>query len=679
MGRFFVPLLFVATLFSFHCTAQKILWAYEVLEFSSERRLPHHMEQLNPQAYKAPQALGKPKIYPGAIGDINAWCPRKSDKIDFIKVRFKENLQIRQVGIVESLNPTAIHEIYFYDEKGKEHLINTFSPRPIDIKSRILNFFVEKTPYKVTSIKIVIDGSKVPGYNGIDAIAISDSDIPISIDLPLADDLARYTQAKRLSDSVNSPYKDLKPLLSPDGNTLFFSRVQDPANFGGKKDLEDIWFSEKDSLTGEWLKAKNMGSPLNNKSPNFISSVQLEGDTYIVLLGNRYKGKRSVAGASYATKTDEGFTAPQTIRIDDEQNYSKHVNFFLAQNGQVLLKSALRRGSYGGRDLYVSFKKENGHWTTPKNLGKVVNTPFEESSPFLAADNRTLYFASNGHLGFGGMDIYMTRRLDDSWTNWSEPENLGPAINTHDDEMFFYLGLHQDFGYFVRGDGTDADIYSLNLPVYFLPEPVVRVYGKVLQQNTNIPIPGAEIEVREMPGRNLFDKIVSSDDSARYDILLPWSKLYQLGSTAKNFLSLDPVPMDLTYVFENKEIELDLYMLPVKVGLKVTLNNIYFDFDRYTLRPESKPAIDRVNKFLNDNPNIKVELAGHTCSLGSEPYNQKLSENRANAVREYLIVNGGKSKRIESMGYGELKPLVSNATEEGREKNRRVEFVIKEM
>ncbi len=241
--------------------------------------------------------------------------------------------------------------------------------------------------------------------------------------------------AVALNANINSPFAELKPAAAPNGTRLYFSRSLHPSNTSGETDQEDIWYAEFERTTNTWSEPIRMPGFLNNDGPNFITNVSKTGDT--IILGNQYgkKGKMR-AGLSYSVNVNGQWSVPTSIHIQNDYNMSDHASAFVALKSGVILSAIERAETFGERDLYVSFW--NGvKATEPINMGNVINTQFEESSPYLAADNKTLYFASKGHNGFGGYDIYMSKRLDDSWTNWSKPENLGPAVNgTLDDEFF---------------------------------------------------------------------------------------------------------------------------------------------------------------------------------------------------------------------------------------------------
>ena len=430
--------------------SQVVQWASEVVEFSSE---------LTPIQYSASQVLGKPNVLPAGGENPSAWTPERANSKEFIKIAYANPIKIRQIAIAESYNPSTLFKVYVYDEQDKEYLVNTFSPRSIPLKSRMVNVFMEETPYKVKAVKLEFDGAAVPEYFSIDAVAISDSDIPIIADIDIPEFINPDITKERLSENVNSKYKEYKPLLSPDGKTLYFSRKNHPGNIGGEADSEDIWYSEQDA-DGNWKLAENMGSTL-------------------LVLGNQYlENGRMAAGVSISSNASGDWTKPAPIEIENDYNYSEKANFFLAQNRKVLLLSVMREDTQGGRDLYVSFLEEDSTWSEPLNLSNKVNTAGEESSPFLASDDKSLYFSSDGYSGFGATDIYLTKRLDDTWTNWSEPENLGPTINSQYEDLFFNIPGNSDFAYYSQGvSEDDMDIFRVALPVLKRPDPVILVKG----------------------------------------------------------------------------------------------------------------------------------------------------------------------------------------------------------
>ncbi|MBX2958299.1 MAG: PD40 domain-containing protein [Cyclobacteriaceae bacterium] len=274
-------------------------------------------------------------------------------------------------------------------------------------------------------------------------------------------------EATPLQASINSAYHEIKPTLAPCGNRLYFSRVNHPLNTGGMTDQEDIWYAAYDTLTQEWSEPIRMPGQLNTAGPNFVNNVSTSGDT--IILGNRYlKNGKMKAGLSYSVNKRGQWSQPITISIQDDYNMSKHDNRYVSLKSGVIISSVQRADTYGERDLYVSFWNGTSG-TIPVNMGGVINTEYEESSPFLADDLKTLYFASKGHNGYGGYDIFVTRRLDDSWTNWSEPENLGPAVNSTLDDEFFSISSCGGVATFSRQVNVhNVDLYKISMDDLFL-------------------------------------------------------------------------------------------------------------------------------------------------------------------------------------------------------------------
>lgn len=660
---------FFAVISIFSVFGQSIQWASEVLEFSSE---------LTPIQYSAQQILGKPNVLPAGGENPGAWTPDRTNKKEFIKLGFETPIQIRQIAIAESYNPTAIFRVLVYDENGTEYEINTFNPKPVPLKARVMNVFIEKTSYKVAAVKVEFDGAAVPEYYSIDAIAISDSDIPIVATIDIPELLSAGLIIERLSDNVNSEYKEFKPLLSPDGKVLYFSRKNHPENIGGVEDNEDIWYSEKNTETGEWEKAKNIGETLNNAGSNFVSSITPDGKTAVLLLGNRYlENGKMIAGVSMSNNKNGEWTKPTTITIENDYNYSEKVNYSLTNNRKVLLMSVDRDDTNGGRDLYVSFSDNDSTWSEPLNIGKQVNTVGEESCPFLAVDGKTLYFSSDGYSGFGGSDIYATKRLDDTWINWTTPENLGETINSDQEDLFFNIPVTSDHAYYSRGvSEEDADIYRIPLPIFVMPDRVIAVSGQLIDAKTGKPIEAKIIYERLSDGKKIG--IASSDPvTGNYEMILPEGELYGWRAEADGYIS-ESQNLDFRNIEgDAKEIShKDLKLVPIEEKAIVTLNNVFFDLEKAILRAESKPELDRLFGILADRASMVIEVAGHTDTTGSDEYNMQLSRKRATAVAHYLIKKGVSQERISMKYYGETQPAHSNETRSGRIKNRRVEFKI---
>lgn len=268
-------------------------------------------------------------------------------------------------------------------------------------------------------------------------------------------------QPVSMSESINSHFIELKPVMTPCGSRLYFSRLPYQAGLLKSRYDEDIWYTDYNAATNTWSEPKRLEGELNNSGPNFVNSISPKGDTLV--LGNRYKKGKMYAGLSYSVKVDGQWSAPRNINIRKDYNTSDHANHFVSFQHHVIISAIERAETVGGRDLYVSLL-DGDNATEPMNLGMVVNTGYEESSPYLSSDGKTLFFASQGHDGFGGFDIYMTTRLDDTWTNWSTPVNLGPAVNTAMDEEHFSLTRCGKFAMFSRAlDNSNVDLFRVNI------------------------------------------------------------------------------------------------------------------------------------------------------------------------------------------------------------------------
>ncbi|MCU0418502.1 MAG: OmpA family protein [Cyclobacteriaceae bacterium] len=673
MKRHLAGLVFV--LFAASASAQQIQWASKVIGYSS---------QLTPVQYSAEQILGKPNVLPAGGQNPNAWTPDKPKRSEYITVGFATPMQIEQIAVAESYNPGALYKVYAYDEAGKEYLINTLNPTSVPLQGRVLNVFMQKTPYKVAAVKLEFDGKAVPDYFSIDAVAIADVNYPIIADIALPDLLAKGLLIERLDEAVNSTNSELNPLLSPDGKTLYFSRKNHPQNAGGVNDKEDIWFSEL-GADGKWSLAKNLGPQVNNEYPNFVNAVSSatpDGKAVVLVLGNQYLANgKMLAGISTSNNIAGMWSEPEPIIIENDYNFNEKANYFLANTRKTLLMSIEREDARGSRDIYVSFQKSDSTWTQPLNLGTNINTAGEESSPFLASDDKTLYFASNGYSGFGGSDIYMSRRLDDTWTNWSPAENLGPDINSKEDDTFFNIPSTSDYAYYSRTVSPDnADIYRVKLPLFVTPDPIIIVRGKLIDATTGKPI-GAKIIYERLPDGKEVGVTQSNPETGEYEIHLPGGYQYGFRAEAKDHLS-ENQNLDLrNNKKDNEVVSKDITLAPIGVttladNAKITLNNIFFDFDKAVLKQESYPELNRIAGLMKERATMQVEIAGHADATGPEDYNLNLSKRRAQAVANYLSTQGIDAQRITVTYYGEAKPVERNDTAGGRKKNRRVEFII---
>jgi len=476
----------------------------------------------------------------------------------------------------------------------------------------------------------------------------------------------RKIHLEHLPRTINSKYGEIMPVISPDGKTLYFI-VDD-----GKD--QNIYYSTIDE-NGEWTKRCSIGSPLNTDFSDGILSVMPDGNT--VLLNGKYNpdGTKEI-GYALSQNLGDSWSYPEPVKIENFYNRNKYTSACLATDGKTLILALELDDSYGDLDLYVCFRNDDGTFTEPKNLGPTVNSSGTDGTPFLASDGITIYFSSDGHPSLGNSDMFFARRKDDSWTNWEIPKNLGKEFNSVGWDAYYTVTADGEWVYFVSS-GLNAiggtDIFRAQLPQEVKPKPVITVSGKVIDTSGN-PV-GANISYERLSNGKNLGIASSNPKTGNYSIVLPAGERYGYSIHQKGYLFYSD-NIDLTNIDTSSVINVDIVLKPVEIGSQIVLRNVFFEFDQAELLPESIGELNRLLQVMKENPRINVEIAGHTDSVGTESYNKKLSLQRAEAVKEWLINKGIDKSRIKALGFGKSKPVADNATDEGRAKNRRVTFTI---
>lgn len=501
--------------------------------------------------------------------------------------------------------------------------------------------------------------------------------------------------SENLGSLVNSSSEELHPVISSDGNLLYFVRDGHPNNFA----TQDIWYSLK--TTNGWSKAIHPNDPINKGTNAGVCNISPDGNQLIVR-GAFVDGEYESAGLSVITKNKKGeWKEPKKIEIKNFTKYSdkgKTNNSFLAPNGKTLIFAFSDRDNGDRHDLYVSHLTLKEKWEKPKSVkdftkfvSKAINNNTwsepekivalsikneNEFAPFMAADGITMYYSTDKAGGYGNQDIWMTKRLDDTWQNWSEPKNLGSTVNTNDWDSYYTLDAKGEEAYLTSSKNSygGSDIVKIKLITELRPNPVVLIKGKVFNSKTKEPL-SANIEYENLVDGKNAGIAVSNPLTGEYQIVLPYGVNYGLLAYSEKYISMSD-NLDLSKTASYMEITKDLYLAPIEIGSTIRLNNIFFDNGLATLRKESFPEIDRLAGLMIQNKSMVIELSGHTDNVGSDVNNLKLSEDRAKSVLEYLVANGISADKITSKGYGETKPITTNDTEEGRQLNRRVEFTI---
>jgi OOP family OmpA-OmpF porin len=487
---------------------------------------------------------------------------------------------------------------------------------------------------------------------------------------------------ENLGPKINTQYAELRPTISADGNLLFFIVEDHPANtkYRSVRNSQDIWYAFRDT-DGTWGEAEHMDYPLNTYHYNAV--FWIAPDNNRILIRNAYVDGDYVGnGVSMSyLKANGAWSKPQMLKIKNYYKYDRGHQYgaTMAHDARtLLLYMTEEKGGYNN-DIYVCFLEKDGTWTEPKTLGKKIDLPnYDEMAPYLAADGVTLYFSSNRPGGVGDNDIWMTKRLDSTWQKWSDPVNLGEPINTPDWDAFFTLDAGGEYAYMTSSANSigESDIVRVKLLEKERPNPVVLVSGNVYNKKTKQPL-SASLVYETLPDGTEAGNGLSNPDDGSFKIVLPYDKNYLIRATAdKFFAQSENLNLDSLIKAGYKEIHKDLYLVPIEIGQVVRLNNVFFDFDKWDLRPESFVELDRVVKLMTENPALEIEMSAHTDARGSDDYNFKLSDNRARSVMEYILSKGIAANRITSHGYGESKPVATNDTDEGRQLNRRVEFTI---
>jgi outer membrane protein OmpA-like peptidoglycan-associated protein len=475
---------------------------------------------------------------------------------------------------------------------------------------------------------------------------------------------------QNLGKLINSQYSELAPIISPNGKFLFFTMgIGNPANTG-EEHLQDCYVSTLNH--GNWGKPKNLGLPINSAGNDAISGVS--PDSKVLFVKNFFYNH--VSGLCFAQRDSTGKWHIDPITIENYSNSNPFSSQCISASGEYIILSAEMPDSYGALDLYVCKLKDRKKniYGPPQNLGPVINTRENDFAPFIATDSKTLYYSTSGKEGNGSADVFITKRLDDSWVNWTAPKGLGPEINTAGMDAYYSIPASGDVAYFSSSNGANQlDLYKIELPEDERPAPVTLLSGRVTNKSgqvLNAQVISLDVETNKEIARSSTSEI-----SENFMMVLPAGEHYRFNVTAPGYLPYsDEIDLRVQSGFSEPFVEIILDS--IAIGSTTTIGDIFFDFNKATLKPESFYSLDKLVDFLKINPSLIVEIQGHTDSIGTVEFNKKLSLDRANAVVEYLKSKGISESRLKAEGFGSADPVSENASEEGRRKNRRVAFRI---
>ena len=485
---------------------------------------------------------------------------------------------------------------------------------------------------------------------------------------------------------INSRAFEIIPLVSADGEIIFFcSAMKGNREWAKYNDMNsrydyDIYFAKKRGNT--WDKPVNMGDSINTPEDNAIISISPDGQVVYFLSfkkdwsddgGPFYKAE--LRGEKWTNI--EGLGGGISEFLSSDINNTKIAGGTISPDGREFYFSTNVNAEYGLFDLWVS-RLEDGYWSYPENLGPEVNAAGASNQyPYISFDNKTLYFSSNGFGGYGSGDIVFSVRKDNEW---SKPLNVGKPINSSAGESSISIPGSGDIVYLVsdRTERNKTDIFTTSLPREVSPSSIVIVKGTVKDQTTGNPVE-ALVKIEDLSLGNEVYTSRSNSETGQYLSVLQTGKNYSISVECDNYIfSSDNfmIPTNAAYM----EIEKGFMLTPIAVGAKVVVKNFFFDVNKSTLRPESKPELNRAIEFLKKYPDMVIEISGHTDNAGSDQLNMILSEARAVSVKKYLTEVGGiEADRLLTVGYGAQFPIGNNETEAGRQINRRTEFTIKKI
>ncbi|MDZ4182971.1 MAG: OmpA family protein, partial [Candidatus Cloacimonadaceae bacterium] len=520
------------------------------------------------------------------------------------------------------------------------------------------------------------------------------------------DKIFEKVSLRPMPKSFNSRNSDYGTALDPSGKYLYFTSLR-PARF----DKENIWRSE--------ILRSRSGAIIGYGRPELVSELATDGNEAFgffaenglgaYIFGNYEKGK--LDGDIYYSEYDKKWSSPRNIQSLNSPQVDTHPMLF---GDSLIFFSSSRDGGFGGTDIYVS-ELIDGYWSIPQNLGPRINSSQNEQTPFLDYDGRTLFFASNGHPGFGGYDLFKAVKIGESWQEWSIPENLGLPMNSIRNDRYFYHNKDSNEGYissdraaegfekimqlsfvytippsYVIEDSSGAkisvpmvdepdlpdDLDTGDLITDVVEEPIVpppfTVLGKV-RDDDGKPL-SVRLEFTGIVDGKTFKDDVISDEDGNYELWLPYAEEYTLIINEDGYFNFTK---DFVSPKDGEALKLDITLVKLAVERPpIIFNNIQFDFDKAEIKEESLPILNEIVVTMLNNPDVSIEISGHTCNIGKADYNQGLSKKRAQAVVDYLIQKGVETQRLRSEGFGESRPLNGNKTIAERALNRRVEVKV---
>jgi len=637
MGRTFTFILFLfLTLNSFgqgnlSTSSKKAIKAYEDGElFIKQRKFPEAIDQFN-------KALLSDNDFIEAHLRL-AFCYELLRNTDELQIHLEEVIRIAPKSAIYKNVYYSLAKVYFnkgkYDQSGA--MLETLEQLGID------------------NPRMKTDAAMIKANV---AFALENIQKPIDI------------HPAPMSALLNGNPFQYFPVLTADEQNIIYT-VRMGSSF---YDDENIVISAKDA-NGNWTNPVSISPNINSQFNEGTCTIAADGR---MLIFTTCEGRQGYGGCDLYISEKQGdeWGVPKNLgpNINSRSWESQPA---LSADGRKLYFVSDRAGGVGKRDIWVAEKDNQNNWQKARNLGKSINTSEEEVSPFIHVNGNTLFFASTGYPGFGGYDLYKSEKID---TAWSTPVNLGYPLNTYEDQVSLFVSANGKKGYYSyeKAEGGERRVsllYSFEFPGKGVVEnKSIFITGNIYDANTKKPLK-ADIELFVL-GENVPASVFTSDvKTGEYLTILNENSRIALYINCTGYL-FESETFDLANG-EKMAVRHDFYLKPITVGNSVRLNNLFFDVNSAALSPESITELNKVARFLNDNPGVRISIAGHTDDQGTEQYNQQLSQNRAHAVYNYLIKEGIKPQTLTFAGYGESKPIINKTDEESRRLNRRIEFTV---
>ena len=472
---------------------------------------------------------------------------------------------------------------------------------------------------------------------------------------------------ENMGPSINTSGEEYFPSTNANESKLYFTHRKS-INF---RDDEDIYVTSYENK--KWKNATPIIGPINTNENEGAHTISPNGKFLIFTSCNRKNQfvQTNSCDLYISKKNGDIWSNPNFMAATINTN-AWESQPTIAADGKTIFFVSNRTGGYGGLDIWYCELDDKGNFGLAINAGSEINTKFDEEKPFMHPDGETFYFVSNGHAGYGKKDIFKTKKLNNIWLS---PQNIGKPFNSHEDENGIFINALGTKGYIAsnRVNGLGGmDIYTFEVPESIRPRPTSYIVGVVKDEN-NIP-KAAKGSIHDFITNKVYYTFSTDSITGEYIATLPTGKKYFINIYKDGYL-FQTEKIDLLNS-ESKEIQHSITLSAIEKGKKMTLKNTYFDVNKFILKDESFTELDRVVEFMNQNTKVRLEIAGHTDNTGDAVKNKLLSQQRAEAVMNYLIKQGIDVHRLKAVGYGSEKSIADNATEEGKAKNRRTEIII---